>query len=112
MEYGSRIAEAKKKKGWKQTHLARKIGVPRQLVSKWERNLNTPSLDYALKMATALGTTVDALFGTLASEDSLVGMVRELPEEGKWYLEGLLKVMKQKEWDVQAEMCKRRLMVK
>ena len=96
MDYGSRISQARKRKGWKQADLGRKIGCPRQLISKWERNLNTPSLENALKMAEVLGTTVDSLFGMPAERSELELMVRELPDESQKYLKGLIQSLKEK----------------
>ena len=40
-----RIAGIRKRRGWSQSQLAARLGVPRDRLSKWERGMNAPSLD-------------------------------------------------------------------
>ena len=44
-ELGLRIAGIRKRRGWSQSQLAARLGVPRDRLSKWERGMNAPSLD-------------------------------------------------------------------
>ncbi|HYO13505.1 MAG TPA: helix-turn-helix transcriptional regulator [Thermoanaerobaculia bacterium] len=43
-ELGRRIVAARRTRGWSQGELARRLGVPRDRVSKWERGCNAPTL--------------------------------------------------------------------
>lgn len=56
----NRLREFRAKKGFTQMQLACEIGCEQGL---YERGVNTPSLHNALRLARALGTTVEALFG-------------------------------------------------
>lgn len=59
----NRLREFRAKKGLTQMQLACEIGCEQGLVSQYERGVYTPSLHNALRLARALGTTVEALFG-------------------------------------------------
>ncbi|HEY1905036.1 MAG TPA: substrate-binding domain-containing protein [Myxococcaceae bacterium] len=50
--------------GWSQDQLARHVGVSRQALNALERGHAQPSVETAFALATFLGTTVEALFGT------------------------------------------------
>lgn len=51
------------KKGWTQDDLARESGVTVNTIARYESGRNMPSLDVAVKMARALGCSVDELAG-------------------------------------------------
>ncbi len=55
--------------------LARDSGLTRSYLSKIERGVSTPSIEAALRIATALGVTVDRLFGQQLEED-IISIVR------------------------------------
>lgn len=59
----NRLREFRAKKGLTQMQLAYEIGCEQGLVSQYERGVYTPSLHNALRLARALGTTVEAIFG-------------------------------------------------
>lgn len=59
----NRVREFRTKKGFTQMQLACEIGCEQGLVSLYERGVYTPSLHNAIRLASALGTTVEALFG-------------------------------------------------
>ena len=63
LNVGSKISLLRKEKGWSQGDLAEQIGASREIIGKYERNENSPSLKMALKMAKAFGVTVDFLLG-------------------------------------------------
>jgi transcriptional regulator with XRE-family HTH domain len=63
LNIGSKISLLRKEKGWSQGDLAEQIGASREIIGKYERNENSPSLEMALKMAKAFGVTVDFLLG-------------------------------------------------
>lgn len=63
LNIGGKIVLLRKEKGWSQGDLAGQIGASREIIGKYERNENSPSLEMALKMAKAFGVTVDFLLG-------------------------------------------------
>jgi transcriptional regulator with XRE-family HTH domain len=63
LNIGNKITLLRKEKGWSQGDLAEQISASREIIGKYERNENSPSLEMALKMAKAFGVTVDFLLG-------------------------------------------------
>ena len=63
MSLGSNIASARNRRGLTQEKLAEKVGVSFQAVSTWERDENLPDTAHLQKIAEALDTSLDALFG-------------------------------------------------
>jgi transcriptional regulator with XRE-family HTH domain len=63
LNIGGKITQLRKDKGWSQGDLAEQIGASREIIGKYERNENSPSLEMALKMAKVFGVTVDFLLG-------------------------------------------------
>ena len=62
-ERALRVRDLREALGLTQAELADRAGVSRQLVSAVEAGQNTPSVEGALGLARALGTTVEELFG-------------------------------------------------
>ncbi len=60
---GYRIAAERKKRNLTQAQFAEKLGVSAQAVSKWETGAGYPDLSLLPDIATALGITIDKLFG-------------------------------------------------
>ena len=58
---GENIAKYRKAARFTQEELAEKMNVTAQAVSKWENDLSYPDLDTTAKLASQLGTSVDAL---------------------------------------------------
>ncbi len=63
LNIGNKITLLRKEKGWSQGYLAEQIEASREIIGKYERNENSPSLEMAFKMAKAFGVTVDFLLG-------------------------------------------------
>jgi len=63
MDLGSKISALRKKKGWSQSELARKIEVSREIVGRYERNDAIPSIDIAKRMADTFEISLDYLVG-------------------------------------------------
>ena len=63
LNIGSKISMLRKEKNWSQGELAQKIEASREIIGKYERNENLPSIEMTLKMAKAFGVTVDYLLG-------------------------------------------------
>ena len=53
------ITALRKEKGWSQTDLARESSISREDVGKYERGEAAPSIDFAKRIADALGVTLD-----------------------------------------------------
>ena len=60
---GENIRDIRKQKGMTQEELANRIGVVRQTVSKWEKNLSVPDADLLQRIAQVLEVPVSALLG-------------------------------------------------
>lgn len=58
----NRIREAREAMGWTQAELAERMGVSRKTVNTVENGVFVPSTIVSLKLAKALGETVEALF--------------------------------------------------
>ena len=63
LNIGSKIALLRKEKNWSQGDLAQKIDASREIIGKYERVENMPSIEMVAKMAKAFGVTVDYLIG-------------------------------------------------
>ncbi len=61
MTMGSRINEARRRKGYTQEYVALTLGVSRQAVYKWERDLAKPDTNNLIALSNLLDTTVDYL---------------------------------------------------
>jgi len=62
VEFKNRIREFRKKKGLRQTDLARLVGIFQSELSEIERGVRKPSVYLAKKIAKALGVSLDDLF--------------------------------------------------
>ncbi len=58
----NRLREERARLGWTQADLASRIGVTRKTVNTVENGVFVPSTILALKLASALGVTVESLF--------------------------------------------------
>jgi transcriptional regulator with XRE-family HTH domain len=63
LNIGSKIIELRKAKGWSQAQLAEAINASRDIIGKYERNDNSPSIEMALKIAHIFDVSVDYLLG-------------------------------------------------
>jgi transcriptional regulator with XRE-family HTH domain len=63
LDIGKKISELRKEKGWSQTDLSKAIGASRDIIGKYERGENLPSIEMTLKIAQAFEVTVDFLLG-------------------------------------------------
>jgi transcriptional regulator with XRE-family HTH domain len=63
LNIGDNIIILRKRKSWSQTDLAKAIGASRDIVGKYERGENSPSIEMAAKLAKAFDITVDYLLG-------------------------------------------------
>lgn len=61
MAIGDKIQGLRKKQGWSQTQLAKKIGTSGPIIGRYERGEMTPSVEVAKKLADTFGVTLDYL---------------------------------------------------
>jgi transcriptional regulator with XRE-family HTH domain len=80
--FGEKVAALRRDKKLSQTELAQKLNTSVSVISRYERNEMTPTIDTAKKMANILNTTVTYLLGE-SDEDEMLkdpNMIRRLKE--------------------------------
>ena len=98
MDFAERLSRAREAAGLSKAELARRIGVPRQLVDKWEARKNLPGLENALAISRELGVTVNELFGDAPTEVTELRLLLErMPKKARECLLGFLQGMQEKE---------------
>ena len=65
------LAELRQEKNFTQQQLAEKINVSRKAISHYETGRAKPSLDVAVKLAKALGVSVEKIYEALKEEARL-----------------------------------------
>lgn len=60
-DFGARLKSLRKQKSWPQKELAAKVGLRFQQLNKYESGLNIPPAEMLIKLADALGVSVDFL---------------------------------------------------
>jgi transcriptional regulator with XRE-family HTH domain len=70
MDIGRRIAYFRKEKNITQEQLGEAVGVTNRTVSKWESGVSSPGIDLIPTIASALGITLDQLFGIETPKES------------------------------------------
>ena len=60
---GYKISKLRKDKNWSQGDLAQRLDASREIIGKYERGENLPSIEMVAKMAKEFGVTVDFLIG-------------------------------------------------
>ena len=71
MKLGEKITKLKKLKNLSQVALAEATGISRDAISKYERGDSVPSVDYAKRIADALGVSLDYLVNDSDKEEVL-----------------------------------------
>ena len=61
--FSENLKAMRKAKGYTQEELAIKMNVTRQTISKWEKGLSVPDVDFLFKIADVLETNVGTLLG-------------------------------------------------
>lgn len=69
----SPLRAARRKAGFDQEQLAERSGVPQGTISRIERG-QTPNSGHALRLARALGSTVEDLFGHIVEADAVADL--------------------------------------
>jgi transcriptional regulator with XRE-family HTH domain len=77
-DLGLRIVELRKGRGWSRAELAKRLGVDRSRLGKWEQGRNAPSLEDLTALTAILGATLDELvFGQGTQPSPLPALQRE-----------------------------------
>ncbi len=74
--FGVRLKALRKQKRWSQKELAAKVDIRFQQLNKYESGLNLPPAEMLIKLADALGTTVDYLLAGNSVEEMPLGNTR------------------------------------
>ena len=70
-----RLIKTRKEKGMTQAELAKRLGVSRSTVAMWETDGSQPDNEMLIKIANALGVSIDYLLGReTPSDDRFEGM--------------------------------------
>ncbi len=64
IKMNKRIRKIRRQKGLSQTDLGDHIGVSQQVITNYERGIREPNLETLLKIAGALGVSLEQLVGT------------------------------------------------
>jgi transcriptional regulator with XRE-family HTH domain len=88
MSFGSRLLQARKKKGISQEELAGYLGTKGPAIGRYERDEMKPSIDVATKMAKALDASLDWLVGNTDEELDAATLhriqdINKLPQKDK-----------------------------
>lgn len=89
-DFGLRLKKLRKRKKLSQTELAKKIGVTKSTIYRYESNTLSPSLEKAIVLAKVLDTTLDYLAGL---EKSPIIKVDTLSEEQIEWLNNTIKIV-------------------
>ncbi len=106
VDLGARIVRLRSEKGWGRTALARKLGVSRDRLSKWERGENAPPLEILVLLGTLLEVTLDQLVtgkpwaGDALSAEEQAGAVSGCVEEVERMESFLVEVSPDREADL------------
>lgn len=80
-DFGERLKELRKDKNWTQQQLANKIELSKTVISKYENNIQMPTLDTLIKLAAIFNVSMDYMAGLEKSQTiSLVGLTAEQSE--------------------------------
>ncbi len=64
MNFGNRVEELRKQKGWSQNELAKRAEISREMIiGRYERDESTPSINIAKRLADILEVSLDYLAG-------------------------------------------------
>ncbi|WP_346880693.1 helix-turn-helix transcriptional regulator [uncultured Algibacter sp.] len=96
MAFADRLSFARKQKKIRQADLGKLVGTSGDIIGKYERGENIPSIDVATKIADALGVTLDYLVKDAAYEqidkETLQRLkdIQKLSEDSKAHVFALL----------------------
>lgn len=62
-DFGFRLRQLREERGFSRSALAKKLGVSKETIYRYENNIQSPSLDRTKQIAVILRTSVDYLLG-------------------------------------------------
>ena len=71
MNFGAKLKYIRNQKEWSQEQMANFLGTSKQVISRYEKSQTTPKINVAIKYATKLNVSVDALIDNSKSEADL-----------------------------------------
>jgi putative transcriptional regulator len=77
---GERISQARTRRGWNQSELARQLGKPRQHISQIEQGKQQPRAELLIEIATVLGVSTDYLLGRVHDERQPAAQTAPAPQ--------------------------------
>ncbi len=81
MILAEKIMSLRKRMGWSQEELARKLGVSRQSVSKWEASNAMPDVNKIVQMGDLFGVSIDYLLKDSVDDEQAMPFIESGPED-------------------------------
>ena len=78
--FARRLLELRKRKGWSQPELGKKVGTSGPIIGRYERGEMTPSIEMAQKLADAFGVTL----GYLVSDKEVPNILHDKVMLERW----------------------------
>ena len=78
MNIAKKITELRKRKGWSQAELSKRIEVSREIIGRYERNDASPSIEIAKRLADTFEVSLDYLVGNSEQEIDITTLNRLL----------------------------------
>ena len=81
MQLGNSLASARKKSGFSQEEVAERLGVSRQMISKWESSETLPDIRQSKQLAVLYHLTLDALIDFDLDQQEIEEAIDRISEE-------------------------------
>lgn len=88
-DFGLRVRQLRQDRGLSQVALAKKMGVSKEAIYRYENNIQTPSLERVKQLAVILRTSVDYLLGL---DDAYTVRLPNMTEEQRTTLNEFIRV--------------------
>ena len=96
IDISDRITLLRKEKGWSQAELSKIVGCSREIISKYEKDSVTPSIDIAKKIADSFGVSLDYLVGENVNSNldkKTVQRIQEIDNMDDDFKESVFKIL-------------------
>ena len=80
MNFQESLKAFRLRSGMTQQHLASQVGVRSETIGNWERGARQPSFEYLIKIASALGVSIDTLLGYIKPESAISAIDKKAEE--------------------------------
>lgn len=92
-EFSQNLSAGRIHRGLSQKAMAEAVGVAQSTYSLYEKGAREPNISKIIKIAEVLSVSVDELFGTDCSDDSLFNMINRLDAGDRGEVTGMVKQM-------------------